>query len=116
MSAITETSYKLIERPETELYCVMLTTPPWDGVVVQYGKVGLKVNEDKECATLIFSFTILENPDSISDAELSSSEVFKTHLGDILQHIIQTALDSGNYSIGNGDNKPTDDSSTALSQ
>jgi hypothetical protein len=113
---ITDTDYAFVEKPSSELYSVKLKSGPWSGVIVTYGKVSLKVNEDKESATLSFQFKVDEAPDVHDIDELEMSADFNNHLGDILSHIIQNAFDTGNYKVGSNDKQSTNNDSSEISE
>ena len=106
---ITDTDYVFVEKPASEMYSVKLKTGQWSGVIVTYGKVSLKVNEDKENATLSFQFKVDEAPAPHIVEILEESNDFNNHLGDILSHIIQNVFDTGNYKVGSNDKQSTND-------
>lgn len=106
---ITDTDYVFVEKPTSEMYSVKLKSGQWSDVIVTYGKVSLKVNEDKETATLSFQFKVDEAPDAHDIEELEMSANFNNHLGDILSHIIQNAFDTGKYKLGSNDKQSTND-------
>jgi len=112
---ITDTDYAFVEKPTSEMYSVRLKTGQWSGVIVTYGKVSLKVNEDKETATLSFQFKVDEAPAPHDVEILEESNDFNNHLGDILSHIIQNAFDTGNYKLGSNDKQPTNDNPSETS-
>lgn len=113
---ITENDYAFVEKPTSELYSVKLKTSQWSGVVVTYGKVSLKVNEDKETATLSFQFDVNEAPAPHVIEILEELNDFNNHLGDILSHIIQNAFDTGQYKLGSNDKQSTNDDSAEVSE
>lgn len=97
MYNITLNDYEFLEQGELS-YHVKLKTGPYAGTVVQYGKVTAQVNEDEETATLSFDYELIEG-----DAILEHNSDFNKRIGAILEHIIQSAFDSGKYKIGNED-------------
>ena len=113
---ITENDYAFVEKPTSELYSVRLKSGQWSGVIVTYGKVSLKVNEDKETATLSFQFNVDEAPAPHNVEILEESNDFNNHLGDILSHIIQNAFDTGNYKVGSNDKQSTNNDSAEVSE
>ena len=113
---ITDTDYVFVEKPASELYSVKLKSGQWSGVIVTYGKVSLKVNEDKESATLSFQFKVDEAPPPHIVEILEESNDFNNHLGDILSHIIQNAFNTGNYKVGSNDKQSTNDDSAEVSE
>jgi len=112
---ITDSDYSFVEKPTSELYSVKLKSGQWSGVIVTYGKVSLKVNEDKESATLSFQFKVDEAPAPHNIKKLDESVDFNNHLGDILSHIIQNAFDTGNYKVGSNDKQSTNDNPSETS-
>jgi hypothetical protein len=105
---ISEKSYSLVEAVDDSkqaVYTVRIEHPLYKGVVVQYVKISLAVNDDGATAKLSFQYDIREFPDNLDKSTLEQSSEFHTFLGDLLTYIIQAAFDSGNYSIG--DQKPS---------
>lgn len=101
---ITDNSYSLVENVEfgespTAVYSVKIKDKKYKNVVVSYGKIGLTVQEDGQSAKLSFRYQV-EDPAKFDRQTLEDDDKFNTYLGDILSHIIQTALDSGNYKVG----------------
>ena len=113
---ITAADYAFVEKPTSELYSVKLKSGRWSGVIVSYGKVSLKVNDDKETATLSFQFKVDEAPPPHDIEILEESNDFNNHLGDILSHIIQNAFDTGKYKLGSNDKQSTNDDSAEVSE
>jgi hypothetical protein len=98
---IDSTHYKFVEKDGQEIsYVKLIGENEWNGTVFQYGK--LKVNVDAESnneyATLSFNYNIIESP--LREDMLQEDTNFKNYIGDVLQHIISSALDSGEYRIG----------------
>ena len=85
----------------------------------------MTVQDDKETAKLSFKYQI-DNPADFDRQKLESDQNFNNYIGDILSHIIQSAFDSGNYTLGEKPekasdevidvNSTTDDSSSEISQ
>lgn len=113
---ITDSDFSFVEKPTSEMYSVKLKTGQWSGVIVTYGKVSLKVNEDKESATLSFQFKVDEAPPPLSVENLENLNDFNNHLGDILSYIIQNAFDTGKYKLGSNDKQSTNDDSSEVSE
>ncbi len=95
------------------MYSVKINKGKYAGVIVTYGTVGLKTQEDGS-AKLSFQYNITESPKH-NKKKLEGSDEFRNTLGDILSHIIESALESGKYKIGNG-NKSTVDNPSEASQ
>lgn len=126
---ITDNSYSLIDTVDfaneaTATYAVKINDKKYKNVVVSYGKVMLAVNEDGETAKLTFKFEINDCA-KFDRQKLESDHNFNNYLGDLLSHIIQTAFDSGKYSVADKPpsasdevinvNTTTNDSSTEIS-
>lgn len=105
MITITEKDYKFVENADfSDHHCVELLTSMWKGVIYVYGEVKAVVeNAEEGLARLDFTYQILENPTGM---DLDNNPVFGNHIGEILQHIVADALESGNYRVG--DEEKTD--------
>jgi len=127
---ITDKSYSFIESADLEgspvaTYSVKINDKKYKDVTVTYGKISLTVQDDKETAKLSFKYQI-DNPADFDRQKLESDQNFNNYIGDILSHIIQSAFDSGNYTLGEKPEKAsdevidvnttTDDSSSEISQ
>jgi hypothetical protein len=96
---ITLNDYEFLDtEPNAISYRVRMKTGPFTDAVWEYGKVTAQVNEDEETATLKFDYELLEG-----DPLLEQNKDFNDRIGAILEHIIQSAFDSGDYKIGNKD-------------
>lgn len=114
---ITDQSYELIPDVEDNvaIYTVKAKQKPWVDIVVEYGKIGLNVDEESGNAKLTFKYAIKSCPKDHSKQKLEQNKDFHKFLGDVLSHIINTALDSGNYVVGNPNkSKPIDVQSTPV--
>jgi len=100
INRITEDDYNFVEKPDSLMYSVKIKKGKYKDVIVTYGKVGIKTNEDGNGATLSFQFVINESPKKHNKKKLEKTPEFKNLLGDILSHIIQNALDTGKYKLG----------------
>ena len=112
---ITAKSYKLLDV-EDSAYAVRILDKKYEDITIQYGKISLKVNEDTDTATLSYKFNICDCPDKFIKEDLESDKAFNTYVGDLLTFIIQSAFDTGNYTIGDGkssDVKSTTDNDSA---
>lgn len=112
---ITAKSYKLLDV-EDSAYAVRILDKKYEDITIQYGKISLKVNEDTDTATLSYKFNICDCPDKFIKEDLESDKTFNTYVGDLLTFIIQSAFDTGNYTIGDGkssDVKSTTDDDSA---
>ena len=105
---ITNNDYKFVEKDGEETSYVMLTGEnEWDGTVFQYGNLSVEVDEEADVAHLNFSYNIIDSP--IEEEVLHVDEGFKNYIGEVLQHIITDALDTGEYRIGSA-NTDTEES------
>lgn len=83
-----------------------IVTGKYSGTIVTYGKIALTEPTDgSEDAVLSFEYTVNE---SNLDIEETESPEFRTYLGDMLQVVIQEALEEKNFAIGE---KPSDTNS-----
>lgn len=110
---ITNDSYGLVDDVEfgespTAVYSVKIKDKKYKDVTVSFGKIGLNVEEPGETAKLSFKYQV-EDPAKFDRKDLENNEDFNTYLGDLLSHIIQTAFDTGNYSVGDSPVKSSED-------
>lgn len=113
---INDLSYTFVERPLSEFYSVRIKEGIYAGNIVTYGKVSIR-EEKGEAATLQFTYRLEEVVPPYTAKELDNSPEFKTFLGDILTHIITTALERGEYKIGSSKSnvsKSTDDDTVEI--
>ena len=83
-----------------------ILTGRYSGTVVTYGKIALTEPTDGEDnAVLSFEYTVNE---SNLDSDETESQEFRTYLGDMLQVVIQEAIEEKNFAIGE---KPSDTNS-----
>ena len=110
MNKITEKSYALLPDIEDNeaIYTIKIAHEPWVDIIVQYGKIGLNVNDDGKSAKLSFRYAIVSCPENHNKQELEQNKDFHTFLGDLLAYIIQSAFDSGNYKVGTPNSKSSD--------
>jgi hypothetical protein len=111
---ITNNSYTFVENAtEQDSWHVKIKEGDYAGIIYQYGRIQVKEDFDTESAKLQFQFNIKKIPDELGmeSEDLLEDETFMNLLGDILTHIIEDAMDNGNYKIGNND-KSTDSEST----
>jgi hypothetical protein len=102
---ITLNDYEFLDTDaDATMYRVRMKTGPFTDAVWEYGKVTAMVNEDEETATLKFDYELLEGPEHYKE-----NDDFQGRVGAILEHIIQSAFDTGEYKIGSDD----DDTDTA---
>ena len=110
---ITSDSYTFVEKSGSEDWHVKIKQGDYKDIVYRYGRIEVAEDHDEETARLKFQFNIEKIP---TELEMTSEELhedvdFLNTLGNILTHIIEDAMDSGKYKIGN-DDKPTDSEST----
>ena len=110
---ITNDSYGLVDTVEfgenaTAVYSVKIKDKKYKDVTVSFGKIKLNVEETGETAKLSFKYQI-EDSAKFARKNLENNDDFNTYLGDLLSHIIQTAFDTGKYSVGDSPVKASDD-------
>jgi len=106
---VSDKDYKFVEKEGEDISYVMLTGDnEWNGTVFQYGKLSVQVDEDTDTAQLSFNYNIIESP--LDEDMLHEDEGFKNYIGELLQHIVTDALETGEYRIGsaNTDTKESD--------
>ena len=79
-----------------------ILTGQYTGTIVTYGEVAIQETLDGSEPTLQFQFQIEETP--LDPDELHKDKNFHTYLGDMLQSIIQEALNENNFAIGDKPN------------
>jgi DNA-directed RNA polymerase specialized sigma subunit len=110
---ITSNSYTFVEKKSSEDWHVKIKEGEFKGIVYRYGRIEVAEDKSEDTARLKFNFAIEEIPKELemSKEELQEDLSFLNTLGNILTHIIEDAMDSGKYKIGN-DDKSTDSEST----
>ena len=110
---ITSDSYTFVEKKGDEDWHVKIKDGEFKGIVYKYGRIEVAEDHDEETARLKFQFHIEKIPTELEMTveELNEDFTFLNTIGDILTHIIEDAMDSGKYKIGN-DDKPTDSEPT----
>jgi len=108
---MTDKDYVFVEKDPDETSYVKITAQnEWNGTVFQYGNLSVKVNEDTDEAHLSFSYNVIESPLQID--MLNEDIGFKNYIGELLQHIITDALETGEYRLGpedtNSDSQESD--------
>lgn len=117
MYKITDKDYAVVEREGEALYGVKLKSGTWKDVVVTYGGVSIKEQEEFDIATLSFHYNVKDPADFTID-ELNEDESFKNYLGAVLQYIITDSLEYANQegiSIIGNNNESTTNSHTKSS-
>jgi hypothetical protein len=103
---ITNADYIFVERNPDETSYVKLTgESPWNGTVFQYGKLALHENIEADFMELSFTYNVIESP--LRKEMLEEDVNFKNYIGEVLGHIIDDAVNTGEYQIGTRDNKST---------
>ncbi len=100
MFEITENDYTYVENEASIVQGVKYKTGPYKDVIVMYGTVSIKEDEDLDVARLGFTFQIAD-PAEFTVEELEQEEAFKNYMGDVLRHIIINNLDNNKARIGN---------------
>ena len=107
MFEITENDYTYVENEQSIVQGVKYKTGPYKDVIVMYGTVSIKEDEDLDVARLGFTFQIAD-PAEFTVEELEQEEAFKNYMGDVLRHIIINNLDNNKARIGNIESDTTD--------
>ena len=100
MFEITENDYTYVENEQSIVQGVKYKSGPYKDVIVMYGTVSIKEDEDLDVARLGFTFQIAD-PAEFTVEELEQEEAFKNYMGDVLRHIIINNLDNKKARIGN---------------
>ncbi len=101
-NSISEDDFSLVENLSEDFYGVRLKGGEYDGVIVIYGAVSIKMPEEgslDENANLKFNYNIKDSGRYQPD-QLENDAVFQNHLGDVLSYIIVTQLDKQETCIG----------------
>ena len=91
MYNITNKDYTFVESETVDFYGVKLNGE-FDGVILVYGKVGIKEDTTLDIATLSFTYNIKDPADNDHD-ELCADEYFNNYIGAVLGHIINETMD-----------------------
>lgn len=96
---ITESTYSIVEKADSDFYSFRINEGDYKGVVYSYGKVKFVEQADKPGhATLKFTFKMEEIPPHL-DRKIEEYVDFKNFLGDVLSHYIYANQE--NFLIGN---------------
>jgi hypothetical protein len=108
---ITLDSYTFVEHKGEELWYVKIKEGDYKDVIYKYGRI--EVLEVGDHAKLKFEFKVEKWPDELdmTEEDFNEDATFMNILGDILIHILEDAMETGKYKLGN-DDKPTDSEST----
>jgi hypothetical protein len=101
-NTISEDDFSLVENLSEDFYGVKLNGGEYDGVIVVYGAVSIKMPEDgslDENANLKFNYNLKDSGRYQPD-QLENDPVFCNYLGDVLSYIIVTQLDKQETCIG----------------
>ena len=108
---ITQDSYTFVEHTNDEAWYIKIKEGEYKDVIYKYGRI--EVTEVDDHAKLKFQFNVTKIPDDLgmTSEDFNEDVTFMNLIGDILTHIIEDAMDSGQYKIGKND-KSTDSEST----
>tara|TARA_R110000803_G_scaffold53449_2_gene109702 strand:+ start:4317 stop:4658 length:342 start_codon:yes stop_codon:yes gene_type:complete len=104
---ITHKDYTFVESEKSDFYGVKLNGE-FDGVILIYGKVGIKESKELDIATLSFTYNI-KDPKSHDHDELCADEYFNNYIGAVLEHIINETMDDKLAGDIIGHNEPDTD-------
>jgi len=90
--------YKIIPMEDDDRWGVTITDSDskFFGVAALYGKVSAEVLEDTDSAQLSFDYDVIDNP---WQADVEDPDLHQI-LGQALEDILYSALDSGEYKMG----------------
>jgi hypothetical protein len=110
---ITHDSYTFVEHKGEEDWYVKLKNGDYKDVIYKYGRIEVEEDDIEESAKLKFQFKVAKIPQELemTEEELQEDLTFLNLLGDVLTHIIEDAMETGKYKLGQND-KPTDSEST----
>lgn len=108
---ITHNSYTFVEHKGEEAWFIKIKEGDYKDVIYKYGTI--EVLEVDDHAKLKFQFKVEKYPDELgmTEEDFNQDTTFMNMLGDILTHILEDAMETGKYKLGN-DDKPTDSKST----
>jgi hypothetical protein len=108
---ITSDSYTFVEHKGEEDWYIKIKEGDYKDVIYKYGRI--EVLEEGESARLKFQFSVSSVPDELgmTEEDFNEDTTFMNLIGDILTHVIEDAMTTGQYKLGN-DDKPTDSKST----
>jgi hypothetical protein len=108
MYNIDHNDYSIVESNDADFYGVKIQKGKYKNVILIYGKVGIKEDQEMDTARLSFTYNI-QDPAEFDSTVLEKDEYFKNYLGAVLQHIITDSLDeakkNNKASIGIGHNE-----------
>jgi len=106
---ITEYDYERLSYiPDSSHDSFKILTGKYSGTIITFGEVAVTENMDGSDAKLQFQYQIEETP--LDANEIQNTPELNNHLGDILSHILQRAIEDDNFKIGIPDGtEPTND-------
>lgn len=110
---ISKDSYTFIEhKGEDDVWYIKIKEGAYKDIVYKYGHIEVVELPTGE-ANLKFHFKASKIPDDLGldEMDLNNDVEFCNLLGDILVNILEDAMETGKYKLGNND-KPTDSEST----
>lgn len=81
--------FKFVKGEDDSIFLELLSGE-YSGVVYRYGQVSVQEDEEKESASLMFEFQIVDSGDF--DSLLDDSD-FKNHIGKILSTIVENQIE-----------------------
>ena len=88
MYNIDHKDYTFVESNNVDFYGVQLNDSKYKGVILVYGKGGIKESPELDIATLSFTYQVTD-PGEHDHDELVKDEYFNNYIGAVLQHIIE---------------------------
>jgi len=89
---VTHKDYTFVEHEDIDFYGIRLNTRGFEGIVLIYGKVGIREDKELDIATLSFTYQV-QDPGNHDHDELCKDEYFNNYIGAVLQHIIEENKD-----------------------
>lgn len=92
------TDYIFVDDPSNDkVYAIKLTNGPYYDVVYKYANIRLAEDEQNDVCTIHFAYKIIYKPKKLDKIDLDADDVFKNHIGDVLNDI----LSNQEFKIGN---------------
>ena len=96
---ITQYDYDQISYHEgTNHDSFKIRTGRYSGTVITYGEIAIQEQMDGSDPKLKFQYQIDESPLDVDELKIDAD--FNNYVGDMLTHIIETAIEENNFAIG----------------
>jgi hypothetical protein len=92
------TDYIFVDDPSNDkVYAIKLTSGQYSNLIYKYGSIRLNEDENNGVCKLSFAYKIIYIPKNLDKIDLDTDDVFKNHIGDVLNDI----LSNQEFKIGN---------------